>query len=171
MYKNLKSTESIIFDSRNYPNQTIIHLSKLLLPQSSTYYLFNFSETTYPGKFYSRKNNIGVMNPDYYKGNVIVLADENTQSQAETTTMMFKQHPKAKVIGSNTSGANGDVIRFKLAGLDTCFTGLGAYYPDGRETQRIGIIPDILVKPTVEGIKNGKDEVLERALLYIKNKN
>ncbi|UHO39189.1 hypothetical protein H5J24_03385 [Chryseobacterium capnotolerans] len=171
MYKNLKYTESIIFDLRNYPKLTIIPLSELLLPQSTTYYQFNFPETTYPGKFYSRKNNIGRKNPDYYKGNVIVLVDENTQSQAETTTMMFKQHPKAKVIGSNTSGANGDIIKFKIADLDTYFTGLGAYYPDGRETQRIGIIPDILIKPTVEGIKSGKDEILERALLYIKNKN
>lgn len=85
--------------------------------------------------------------------------------------MMLKQHPKAKIIGSNTSGANGDVIMFTMADLDTRFTGLGAYYPDGRETQRIGIIPDILVKPSVEGLKNEKDEVLERALEYIKSTN
>lgn len=168
MYKHLKSAESIIFDLRNYPKLTIIPLSEILLPNASLYYQFNFPETTFPGKFYSRINSIGRKNPDYYKGNVIVLVDENTQSQAETTTMMFKQHPKAKVIGSNTSGANGDIIKFKIADLDTCFTGLGAYYPDGRETQRIGIIPDIIIKPTVEGIKNGKDEVLERALQYIK---
>ncbi len=169
MYRNLRSTNSIIFDLRNYPKLTILPLSEILLPQTTVYYQFNFPETNYPGKFYSRKNSIGKKNPNYYKGNVIVLVDENTQSQAETTTMMFKQHPKAKIIGSNTSGANGDIIKFKLAGLDTCFTGLGAYYPDGRETQRIGIIPDIIIKPTVDGIKNGKDEVLERALMYIKN--
>ncbi|MGU3376352.1 S41 family peptidase [Chryseobacterium sp. M5A1_1a] len=169
MYRNLRATKSIIFDLRNYPKLTILPLSELLLPQTTTYYQFNFPETNYPGKFYSRKNSIGKKNPEYYKGNVIVLVDENTQSQAETTTMMLKQHPKAKIIGSNTSGANGDIIRFKIADLDTCFTGLGAYYPDGRETQRIGIIPDILVKPTVDGIKNGKDEVLESALMYIKN--
>lgn len=168
MYKNLKSAESIIFDLRNYPKLTIIPLSEMLLPNASFYYQFNFPETNYPGKFYSRINSIGRKNPDYYKGNVIVLVDENTQSQAETTTMMFKQHPKVKMIGSNTSGANGDIIKFKIADLDTCFTGLGAYYPDGRETQRIGIIPDIIIKPTLEGIKNGKDEVLERALQYIK---
>ncbi len=82
--------------------------------------------------------------------------------------MMLKQHPKAKVFGSNTSGANGDVIIFKIADLDTRFSGLGAYYPDGRETQRIGIIPDVIVKPTVSGLQNGKDEVLEKALEYIK---
>lgn len=168
MYRDLNSAKSIIFDLRNYPNQTIIPLSYLLLPEPSVYYQFTFPDTSYPGKFYSRKNVTGRKNPEYYKGNVIVLVDESTQSQAETTTMMFKQHPKAKIIGSNTSGANGDVIMFKIADLDTRFTGLGAYYPDGRETQRIGIIPDILVKPSIEGFKNGKDEVLEKALEYTK---
>lgn len=171
MYSSLKSTKSIIFDLRNYPKQTIVPLSFLLLPNPLIYYQFTFPDTSYPGKFYSRKNVTGRKNPEYYKGNVIVLVDENTQSQAETTTMMFKQHPKAKIIGSNTSGANGDVIMFKIADLNTRFTGLGAYYPDGRETQRIGIIPDILVKPSIEGIKNGKDEVLEKALEYIKTTN
>jgi C-terminal processing protease CtpA/Prc len=168
MYRDLQSTTSIIFDLRNYPKQTIFPLSRMILPQKSIYYQFNFPKTDYLSKFYSAKNSIGRKNPDYYKGNVVVLVDENTQSQAETTTMMFKQHPKAKVIGSNTSGANGDVIRFKIADLDTCFTGLGAYYPDGRETQRIGILPDIIIKPTITGIKEGKDEVLERALKYTK---
>ncbi|KFF03943.1 S41 family peptidase [Chryseobacterium luteum] len=168
MYRDLKFTTSIIFDLRNYPKQTIFPLSRLMLPEKSIYYQFNFPETDYLSKFYSAKNSIGRKNPDYYKGNVIILADENTQSQAETTAMMLKQHPKARVIGSNTSGANGDIIRFKIADMDTCFTGLGAYYPDGRETQRIGIIPDIVIKPTVKGVQEGKDEVLERALHYIK---
>ena len=171
MYKNLQSTRAIIFDLRNYPNQTIEPLSQLILPEIATYYLFTFPETDYPGKFYSRKNIIGRRNKEYYKDDVVVLVNESTQSQAETTAMMLRQHPKAKLIGSNTSGANGDVITFKIAGLDTRFTGLGAYYPDGRETQRIGIIPDIIVKPTIQGIREGKDEVLERALLYIKTNN
>jgi C-terminal processing protease CtpA/Prc len=168
MFKNLKSTESIIIDSRNYPKMTILPLSKLFLPDNTVYYQFMFPETNYLSKFYSRKNSIGRKNSEYYKGNVVILVDENTQSQAETTVMMFKQHPKAKVIGSYTSGANGDVIRFNIADLETSFTGLGAYYPDGKETQRIGIIPDIIVKPTVKGIQGGKDEILERALKYIK---
>ncbi|WP_288458691.1 S41 family peptidase [uncultured Chryseobacterium sp.] len=171
MFENLKNTESIIFDSRNYPNMTILPLSRLLLPENKIYYEFIFPETNYLSKFYRRKNNIGRNNPDYYKGNVVILVNEVTQSQAETTVMMLKQHPKAKVIGGYTSGANGDVISFNIAGLKTCFTGLGAYYPDGRETQRIGIIPDIIVLPTVKGIQQGKNEILERALEYLKSGN
>ena len=46
-------------------------------------------------------------------------------------------------------------------------TGIGVYYPDGKETQRIGIVPNVEVKPTIEGIKLGKDEVLEKAIEVI----
>jgi C-terminal processing protease CtpA/Prc len=46
-------------------------------------------------------------------------------------------------------------------------SGLGVYYPDGTETQRVGIVPDIIIKPTIKGIKEGKDEVLEKAIEII----
>ena len=44
---------------------------------------------------------------------------------------------------------------------------LDVYYPDGMQTQRIGIVPDIEIKPTIKGIKEGRDKVLERAIEYI----
>jgi hypothetical protein len=34
--------------------------------------------------------------------------------------------------------------------------------------QRKGIQPDIYVQPTIKGIQSGKDEVLERAVKYIR---
>ncbi|WP_157802129.1 hypothetical protein [Flavobacterium sp. 1] len=46
-------------------------------------------------------------------------------------------------------------------------SGIGVYYPDRRETQRIGIIPDIEVKPALLSIQQGKDEVLERAIKFV----
>ena len=76
--------------------------------------------------------------------------------------------PNVKCIGSQTSGADGNVSNIPLpGGYYVRMTGLGVFYPDGRETQRIGIVPDIEVNPTIEGIKNKKDEVLERAIEYI----
>lgn len=41
------------------------------------------------------------------------------------------------------------------------------YYPDGRETQRIGIVPDIEVKRTIKGVIEGRDELLEKAIEII----
>jgi len=43
-------------------------------------------------------------------------------------------------------------------------SGIGVFYPDKKPTQRIGIIPDVEVKPTIEGIRAGRDEVLEAAV-------
>jgi hypothetical protein len=46
-------------------------------------------------------------------------------------------------------------------------SGIGVFYPDKRPTQRIGIVLDIVSHPTVEGIRSGRDEVLERGLRVI----
>ena len=41
-------------------------------------------------------------------------------------------------------------------------------YPDGTETQRKGVRIDKEVKPTIKGIKEGRDEVLEEALRMLR---
>jgi len=46
-------------------------------------------------------------------------------------------------------------------------SGIGVFYPDKKPTQRVGIIPDIEVRPTIAGIRAGRDEVLEAALRQI----
>ena len=82
--------------------------------------------------------------------------------------MAFRAGDKTTVIGSTTAGADGNVSRIDLpGGMRTVISGIGVYYPDGKETQRIGIVPDIEVTPTIEGIKSGRDEVLEKAIELI----
>ncbi len=43
----------------------------------------------------------------------------------------------------------------------------GIYYPDRKKTQKIGIVPDIEFRPTIQGIKEGLDELLEKAIKVI----
>ena len=82
--------------------------------------------------------------------------------------MAFRTAPKATVIGSTTAGADGNVTKFMLpGGVSTMITGIGVYYPNGKETQRIGIIPDIEIKPSIKGITDNKDELLEKAIELI----
>ena len=50
-------------------------------------------------------------------------------------------------------------------------SGIGVFYPDKKPTQRVGILPDIEVKPTIAGIRAGRDEVLEQALRQILGTN
>jgi len=46
-------------------------------------------------------------------------------------------------------------------------SGIGVYYPDGSETQRIGIVPNIEIKSNITRIREGKDEVLDKAIELI----
>lgn len=105
-----------------------------------------------------------------YKGKVVVLVDENTLSEGEGQAMMFRAGQNTVILGSQTSGADGRVSDIFLpGGIKTWISGYGVYYPDGSQTQRIGIVPDIEVKPTVKGLAEGRDELLEKAIEVIED--
>jgi len=99
---------------------------------------------------------------------VVILVDETSLSQAEYTAMAFRSAPGAVVVGSTTAGADGNVSPIPLpGGFQTMVSGIGVFYPDKRPTQRVGIVPDIAVTPTIAGIRAGRDEVLEAAIRQI----
>jgi C-terminal processing protease CtpA/Prc len=105
----------------------------------------------------------------HYPGKVVILVDEVSQSQSEFTAMALRTARGAKVIGSTTAGADGNVSAIPLpGGLRSMISGVGIFYPDKRPTQRVGIVPDIEVKPTIKGIRAGRDEVLEAAIAKIR---
>jgi C-terminal processing protease CtpA/Prc len=53
-------------------------------------------------------------------------------------------------------------------GITMGFTGQAVRWPDGRQLQRIGLIPDVLVRPTINGVRSGQDEVLDAAVRLLK---
>ncbi|MGL2964195.1 S41 family peptidase [Flavobacterium sp. RSB2_4_14] len=171
IFKKIQTAKALIIDDRNYPSEFVLfQLSNFLLPKSTPFVKFSKGSITHPGIFtYTKTTSSGHKNKDYFKGKVIILLNETTQSSAEYHAMAYRTAPNATVIGSTTAGADGNVSSIRLpGGISTMISGIGVYYPDGRETQRIGIVPDIEVKPTIEGIKNGKDEVLEKAIEFIR---
>lgn len=105
-----------------------------------------------------------------YTGKTVMLMNETTQSQAEHSGLFYKAANGTTFIGSQTAGANGDVTNFYIPGFtNLTFSGQNVSYPNGQTMQRKGLIPDITVKPTIQGIRAGKDEVLERALVFLKS--
>ncbi|MBE8725114.1 S41 family peptidase [Flavobacterium hungaricum] len=168
MIEALKSTKAIVFDMRNYPKNTWKEISDFLNPQEKNFCDYTMPYLNYPGRFvWTEGRKAGFENKDHYKGKVIVLLNEDSLSQSEWTAMCFQTAGNTTIIGSQTAGTDGNNFEFDFRGFHTAFTGIGVYYPDGRETQRIGIVPDIEVKPTIKGIQEGRDEVLERALAFI----
>jgi carboxyl-terminal processing protease len=169
MMTQLMSTQAIIFDLRHYPNSTISPLLSHLNKTPTIVENAIIADLNYPGKFFYKKAYPnGNKNNSPYQGKVIVLVNEHTQSQGEHATMGLQTVKNSIIIGSQTAGADGEYTPFTfIGGYEAKYTGIGIFYPDGTETQRIGIVSDILVNSTIKGIKNGKDEVLDKALEFI----
>ncbi|KQC01284.1 S41 family peptidase [Pedobacter sp. Hv1] len=176
----LMQTKAIVFDMRNYPaNGTGTYLvPQYLLKEPQFYSRLTRPDFSLPGTFIYEEANkgttyaqVGKLNPDPYKGKIILLVDNRTQSAAEWACMTLKTAPNVTVIGSQTAGADGNVTRTVLpGGYRVNFSGLGIYYPDGRETQRVGIKVDIPVAYTVSDIVNKQDPLLKKALEFIEQK-
>lgn len=166
-----EGTKGMVVDIRNYPSDFVVFaLSQYLVRKPTPFVLLSGPDMAYPGTFPLMPKPFSVVpgKVKSYPGKVVILVNEITQSQAEYTTMALRTAPNATVMGSTTAGADGNVSTIVLpGGISTWITGLGVYYPNGRETQRIGIVPDIEVKPTIQGIKEGRDELLERAVQQI----
>lgn len=172
IFEKIKDTKGLVVDFRSYPSDFVVFkMGKLLKADPSAFVKFTHTKNYQPGLFtFSSNLEVPGSGKDSYKGKIAILINETTQSSAEYHTMAFRTAPNTKVFGSQTAGADGNVSEFVLPGnIKTQISGIGIYYPDGKETQRIGIIPDEEVKPTIEGIKNVKDEVLEKATKWINN--
>ncbi len=173
MMRMMAKTEWLILDLRHYPNNTYPKVAEYLNTEKKAFASLMDPDYTYPGVFKKRGEvYCEKTNKSPYKGKVIVLMDEYTQSQGEFSCMAFQTAPHVIIIGSQTSGADGDMVFFAFPGPYKAYmTGMGVYYPDWKETQHVGIKADIAVQPSLDGMSNGKDEILDRALQYIKEQN
>lgn len=166
---SFKNTKGIIIDIRNYPSTFVpFKLGSYFISEPTSFVKFTKGNPDNPGEF-TFTEPLKISNEkEYYEGKLVVLVNEKSQSQAEYTAMAFRAAKNSLIIGSTTAGADGNFSTILLpGGLRTWISGIGVYYPDGTETQRVGIVPDIIVKPTIEGVRLGKDEVLNKAIEII----
>lgn len=166
-------TKGLIVDIRNYPSEFVVFaLGSLFVDKQTDFVRFTEADLSNPGAFhFGPLLSLPAQQP-HYAGKIVVLVDEVSQSQAEYTTMAFRSSPRTIVIGSTTAGADGNVSAIPLpGGFRSMISGIGVFYPDKKPTQRIGIIPDREVKPTIAGITAGRDEVLEAAVREIVGKD
>src|SRR6185436_17478173 len=123
MFDTLMGTKAIIFDIRNYPQGTAWTIVPRLTDHDSVAVKFGKPFVTYQSinsPITSGMSEYFIVNADkakpWYKGNIIILCDEVTQSQAEYTIMMFQgaAGKRVTVIGSPTAGADGNVTAVRL---------------------------------------------------------
>lgn len=174
LYADLKKYDYLVLDARNYPKEMpawIALANKIVAPKQ---HIAMVSAPDYEHPGYFKYNIVGLKvgcDPyQCYKGKVLILQDHTTMSQAEYQVMALRLAPNATVIGTATAGADGNISPVVFPGNYSCnFSGYGWYYADGRQTQRIGIVPDIKVEYTIQSELEQRDPIMEKALEFIRN--
>ena len=162
------SLKKIIIDIRNYPNNVLYELSNYFNPKPSAFVKVIIPNKYTPGEFiYNQTLSAGFQNYKYYKGQVILLVNEQTQSHAEFTAMCLQSAPNVLTFGSTTAGTDGNVSYLYLpGGIITYFTGIAILYPDNSYTQRIGIKIDSIIEPQIIDFASKYDRLLNAAINY-----
>ncbi|HWF47229.1 MAG TPA: hypothetical protein VG168_09505 [Bryobacteraceae bacterium] len=103
-----------------------------------------------------------------YPGKTVMLIDERTTGPAERTGLFFESANKTSFVGSPSAGAISDETNFAIpGGIVIGLSGRDIRHANSGQLQRLGIQPTVAVTPTINGIRQGKDEVLEKAVEYV----
>lgn len=177
MFDAFKDTDAIIMDMRGYPQGTAWSIAPRLTEKSqpvAAAFRRNVARAeTQEGNEVSTlffEQRIPATNQPRYHGKTVMLIDERAISQSEHSGLFYRTAGGTVFIGSGTAGANGDVTYFFApGGIRINFSGHDVRWPDGKQLQRVGLIPDIEAHPSIAGIRAGKDEVLDRAVAYLQS--
>ncbi len=104
----------------------------------------------------------------HYRKPVVMLIGPKTYSAAEDMVASFDMLNRGKIIGQATGGSTGQPLSFPLpGGASARVCTKHDSYADGTEFVGKGILPDITVEPTIEGIRIQRDPALVAAILEL----
>lgn len=172
---SLQSSRGIVFDLRGYPSFEFDKMLGHFTDKTLHVTMFSTLVSCFPNREHVvRKHNddtevIEPMRP-MIETPVVFLCDDNAISWAETVLMLVKGYGLGTIIGSHSCGTNGDVTTYSLPIYGFQITAVKAVNTDGSQHHGIGVLPDIEVRPTLEGYRNGRDEVLEAAINHLSDK-
>jgi C-terminal processing protease CtpA/Prc len=169
---SLASAKGVVFDLRGYPNSTdpvLCHLTDVPITSAR----WNVPQIIYPdrenivGYDTSGRWNIEPLEPKL-NGKIIFLTNGGAISYAESVMGIVEAYKLGTIVGETTAGTNGNVNPINLlGGYVVYFTGMKVMKHDGSQHHGIGIKPDVPVSRTIKGIKEKRDEFLEKAIEII----
>ncbi|NAS13004.1 S41 family peptidase [Poritiphilus flavus] len=174
----LQKSKSIICDLRGYPNKNHEFIRHLLKSNDTTKSWMMVPKIIYPDQEnllgYEARNWMEVMKskkPFLGDKQVIFITNGEAISYAESYMGYIKGYELATIVGQPTAGTNGNANSFELpGGYVVTWTGMKVVKHDGSQLHAIGILPDIYVNKTIQGLKSGKDEFLEKAIELTREK-
>lgn len=171
--ENLAKAKGVIFEFRGYPERDVSPILSHLISRDVQSPQFFREQILYP----DHKNLAGYNeegrwtiepNTPKFNGKVVFLSNANALSAPETILGVVEDNQIGYIVGQPTAGSNGSINDIFLPGnLKVMFTGMKVVKGDGSPHHLIGILPTHEIERTIEGVKKGKDEYIEKAIEII----
>lgn len=114
----------------------------------------------------------GIIRPSvsqHYDAPVALLIGPQTFSAGEDFAVAFDLMKRGTIVGEPSGGNTGQPMTFSLPGNGSARVRTKHDdYGDGREFLFVGVQPQVVVRPTVAGVRAGRDETLEAALRLLR---
>lgn len=166
----MQNTKALIIDlRRSYPTDDYNQFLQMLCSKKSKIRMDEVPIITANSKSKRQSQmSISEINPDTsfaYNKPIAVLIDKTMISRPEDIAIALKSFPNVFFVGEQTQGTDGEMTKISLpGGGDASFTGQVVKFGTGEKFQGIGILPDIKIHRTIDGVKKNKDEILEKAI-------
>lgn len=165
----LQQSKAIICDLRGYPNGNHGLIEYLLPEPDNSKKWMQVPYIIYPDqeKIAGYREMGWGMKPKSPRltAKVIFLIDGQAISYAESYMSFIEHYKLATIVGQPTAGTNGNINPFTLpGGYRVSWTGMKVQKHDGSPLHGVGIIPDVFVEKTIKGVRESRDEFLEKAL-------
>lgn len=166
---DLQNAKALICDLRGYPQGNHELISYFLQQNDTSRSWMRVPQIIYP----DQENITGYremgweMKPlqPHLKGKVFFIIDGRAVSYAESYMSFIEHYKLATIIGQPSAGTNGNVNTFTLPGsFQIAWTGMKVIKHDGSQHHGIGILPDVYVQKTIKGVRENKDEFLDKAI-------
>lgn len=164
----MQQSSGIIFDARGYlvriNASTLGHLTDIPMKWESFYYPI----ITYPDRermsFLVSESTVDPQKPRL-TAKAAFLTNVNALSYSESYLAFVEHYKLGEIVGEPTAGMTGGIDPFTLFNQYTFnWTGTKVLKQDGSRHHGVGILPTVPVSRTIEGVAEGRDEILERAI-------
>jgi C-terminal processing protease CtpA/Prc len=175
LFEKFRQTPSIIFDLRGYPRDTVLAIAARLGVRNQPVAaelqrnVVGIGSNDSHISFLQTEFRLPATSKPRYAGKTVALIDDASLSIAAEGAMCFKAANGTVLIGSTAVPTfSGHSTVFDVpGGAKIYFSGQSARWPDGAALQQGVVHPDVEVLPTIAGIREGRDEVLDKAIAYL----
>jgi C-terminal processing protease CtpA/Prc len=163
----LLAARGVIFDVRGYVTRTSYRVLASLTDEALASSYWSVQVRTAPtaaGVTFETDRWLILPSAERYRGRAAFLIDGRTGSAAETVMSIVHAYKLGTIVGERSAGTNGNFVTVDVgAGFSFRFTAVRVLDHQKKAFHRNGIVPDVLVEPSVAGLVSSRDEALEVA--------